>query len=48
VSWPADGERLVQALPDARMVVYPACGHLPMIEAKAASTRDLLRFLESP
>lgn len=39
------GERLVAMLPDARLVVYPRCGHLPMIEAAAASTRELAAFL---
>lgn len=41
----AYGERLERDLPDARLVVYPRCGHLPMIEAAGASTRDLLEFL---
>jgi pimeloyl-ACP methyl ester carboxylesterase len=41
----AYGERLARDLPDARLVVYPRCGHLPMIEAEAASTRELERFL---
>ncbi len=39
------GERLVRDLPDAQLVVYPRCGHFPMLEAEAASTHDLLRFL---
>jgi len=39
------GERLVRDLPDAQLVVYPRCGHFPMMEAQAASTHDLLRFL---
>lgn len=39
------GERLASELPSARMVVYPRCGHFPMLEARAASTRDLLDFL---
>ena len=39
------GERLARDLPDARLVSYPRCGHLPMIEAAGASTRDLERFL---
>jgi pimeloyl-ACP methyl ester carboxylesterase len=48
VSWLADGERLARSLPDARLATYANCGHLPMIEAKAASTRDLVQFLETP
>ncbi|NMB76746.1 MAG: alpha/beta fold hydrolase [Myxococcales bacterium] len=38
------GERLQQILPDARLVVYPRAGHFPMIEAAAASNRELVRF----
>jgi pimeloyl-ACP methyl ester carboxylesterase len=40
------GERLARDLPNARLVVYPHCGHFPMIEAAGASTHDLLTFLE--
>jgi pimeloyl-ACP methyl ester carboxylesterase len=39
------GERLVRDLPQARLVTYARCGHFPMIEARAASTRELLHFL---
>jgi pimeloyl-ACP methyl ester carboxylesterase len=39
------GERLAHDLPRARLVVYPRCGHLPMIEAMHASNAELLRFL---
>jgi pimeloyl-ACP methyl ester carboxylesterase len=42
----AYGERLERDLPNARLVVYPRCGHLPMIEAAGASTRDLVEFLQ--
>lgn len=38
-------ERLDAELPDSRLVTYPRCGHLPMIEAAEASTRDLASFL---
>lgn len=41
------GERLLRELPDARLVVYPGCGHFPMIEALAASNRDLKAFLDA-
>ncbi|MEX1367880.1 MAG: alpha/beta fold hydrolase [Nannocystaceae bacterium] len=41
----ADGERLASMLPNARMRVYPRCGHFPMREAQASSTRDLVEFL---
>jgi pimeloyl-ACP methyl ester carboxylesterase len=40
------GERLSKQLPNARLVVYPQCGHFPMLEAPAASTAELVRFLE--
>jgi hypothetical protein len=39
------GERLSVELPNARLVVYPRCGHFPMIEARHPSTRDLVAFL---
>jgi pimeloyl-ACP methyl ester carboxylesterase len=40
------GEKLVRALPNAKLNVYPRCGHFPMIEAASESTRDLQAFLE--
>ena len=40
------GERLSKELPDAKLVIYPQCGHFPMIEAESASTADLVTFLE--
>lgn len=39
------GERLSRDLPHSKLVVYPRCGHFPMIEALAASNRDLVQFL---
>ncbi|NUP11247.1 MAG: alpha/beta hydrolase [Polyangiaceae bacterium] len=39
------GERLSKELPKAKLVVYPQCGHFPMIEAATPSTRDLVAFL---
>ena len=41
----AFGQRLVNELANARLVVYPHCGHLPMVEAHGPSTRDLIEFL---
>jgi pimeloyl-ACP methyl ester carboxylesterase len=32
-------------LPNASLVVFPRCGHFPMIEAAVPSTRELVRFL---
>ncbi|MDB4943322.1 MAG: hydrolase, alpha/beta fold family [Labilithrix sp.] len=42
------GERLVRDLPNAKLTVYPRCGHFPMIEAANASNRDLLAYLAEP
>ena len=39
------GERLSNELPHAKLVVYPRCGHFPMVEAKAPSNAELLGFL---
>ena len=40
------GERLFKMLPNARMVVYPQCGHLPMLEVPGPTSQELVRFLE--
>jgi len=37
--------RLLRDLPDSKLIVYPRCGHFPMIEAESASTRDLVHFI---
>jgi len=42
----AYGERLVTELANATLKVYPRCGHIPMVEARSPSTRDLVSFLE--
>jgi pimeloyl-ACP methyl ester carboxylesterase len=42
------GERLARDLPNSKLVVYPRCGHFPMIEALSTSTRDLVAFLAQP
>jgi len=47
VSPVAVGERLSRELPRSRLVVYPRCGHLPMLEAAAASTAELAAFLDA-
>jgi hypothetical protein len=39
------GQRLANLLPDATLKVYAACGHIPMVEAATATTRDLVAFL---
>lgn len=38
------GERLAHELPNAKLMIYPRCGHLPQIEAPR-STIDLATFL---
>jgi pimeloyl-ACP methyl ester carboxylesterase len=40
------GERLARDLPHAHLVVYPRCGHFPMIEAAGPSTEELVKFLD--
>lgn len=40
------GQRLASTMPNATLTVYPACGHIPMVEARTATTRDLLTFLD--
>jgi pimeloyl-ACP methyl ester carboxylesterase len=42
---PAIGERLVRQLPQAKLIIYPRCGHFPMLEAASESTRELAEFL---
>lgn len=42
------GEQLARDLPQSKLVVYPRCGHFPMIEALAASNADLTSFLDAP
>lgn len=39
------GHRLAAELADAEIHVYERCGHVPMVEARNPSTRDLVRFL---
>lgn len=41
----AFGERLSRELPQSKLIVYPLCGHFPMIEALAASNADIAAFL---
>lgn len=43
----ANGERLSADLPDARLLVIPRCGHMPMVEAANRSNRALLAFLDA-
>lgn len=45
VSTVAIGERLSRDLPRARLVVFPRCGHLPMVEAMRESNAEVTKFL---
>ena len=39
------GDRFAQALPDARLIVYPQIGHIPMEEIAVQSAADVREFL---
>ena len=39
--------RLVNELQNAKLELYQHCGHIPMVEAHNASTRDLVAFLDA-
>jgi pimeloyl-ACP methyl ester carboxylesterase len=39
------GERLERQLPDARLVVFPGCGHIPMTEARGGVVKEMRVFL---
>jgi uncharacterized protein (TIGR04551 family) len=39
--------RLVNELANAKLDIYEHCGHIPMVEARTASTRDLVDFLDN-
>jgi pimeloyl-ACP methyl ester carboxylesterase len=39
------GQRLARELPNATLVMFPACGHMPMVEARPALVRALQAFL---
>lgn len=43
---PAFGRRFAEAIPGARLIVYPGIGHLPQEEAADLSLRDLTAFLD--
>ena len=42
----AYGERLASEMKQARLVVYPRCGHFPMLESRASSTAELVAFAD--
>jgi pimeloyl-ACP methyl ester carboxylesterase len=42
---PTTGRIFVEQIPDARLVVIPDCGHVPMLEAPERLNRELLEFL---
>jgi 2-hydroxy-6-oxonona-2,4-dienedioate hydrolase len=42
---PALGRVFAEQIPDARLVILPECGHIPMLERPAELHRELLGFL---
>jgi pimeloyl-ACP methyl ester carboxylesterase len=48
VARPVFGERLAGELPRARLVMLPACGHIPMIECRGPTAAALVDFLATP
>jgi len=44
----AQGEAMARAIPDARLQVFPAAAHIPMVEWPDAFNRALLAFLVEP
>jgi pimeloyl-ACP methyl ester carboxylesterase len=46
VAHPVFGERLARELPHARLVLIPACGHIPMIECQGPTAAALTDFLD--
>jgi pimeloyl-ACP methyl ester carboxylesterase len=42
---PQTGQIFEERIPDARLVVIPDCGHVPMLEASEQLNRELLEFL---
>ena len=42
---PSESEAMAAALPNARLVLLPGCGHLPPLERPDELTGELLRFL---
>jgi pimeloyl-ACP methyl ester carboxylesterase len=41
------GSALAQAIPDAKLITYESCGHLPMVEQPERTSRDVIEFLEN-
>ncbi|MGI8839936.1 MAG: alpha/beta fold hydrolase [Caulobacteraceae bacterium] len=44
----ADGKAFAAAIPGAKLITYPAVGHVPMEQIPDRSAADLKAFLESP
>jgi pimeloyl-ACP methyl ester carboxylesterase len=42
---PATGKIFEERIPDARLVLLPDCGHIPMLEAPDELNRELVEFL---
>jgi pimeloyl-ACP methyl ester carboxylesterase len=45
---PRQGAKLAEAIPDARLVTLPACGHMMMVERPDATLDALIDFLKAP
>jgi pimeloyl-ACP methyl ester carboxylesterase len=43
---PALGTVFAEQIPEAKLVILPGCGHIPMLESPDALHRELLGFLE--
>ena len=41
----ANGQRFANTLPDAKLIVYPEVGHIPMEEIPERSAADVRNFL---
>ena len=45
---PDEAERLAAGIPDAELVVLPACGHVPQEECPGGLVESILRWLDAP
>jgi pimeloyl-ACP methyl ester carboxylesterase len=43
---PDNGRYLAAHIPDARLITYPGCGHIPILECADQYNRDVLAFLD--
>ena len=45
---PASAHKFADAIPGAKLIIYPDVGHLPQIEIPARSAADVAAFLTRP